>query len=103
MDYSAWIDAVQFLGTTPDGPDARRVLATMNARQLFRVALFSRKMYAIVAGYLDHLKDFGMDPEPDDVMDVSDDDTSDTESAGSDSDNGETFTTGEVKQLSTCL
>jgi hypothetical protein len=49
----------------------------MNARQLFRVSLFSKKMYTIVASYLDHLKDFGVDEDPDDLMDMSDDESSD--------------------------
>lgn len=40
----------------------------MNGRQLFRAAILSRKLYRVVADYLDHLNDFGPDEEPDDEM-----------------------------------
>jgi hypothetical protein len=102
MDYTAWIDAVRFLHTTPDGPDARRVLATMNTRQLFRVALFSKKMYAIVASYLDHLKDFGVDEDPDDLMDMSDDESSDAGSTDAQPTDDIAAMAGEQRSLFRC-
>ncbi|KAJ7921241.1 hypothetical protein B0H13DRAFT_2318595 [Mycena leptocephala] len=95
----AWLGAVRFLRTAPDGPDARRVLGTMDARQLFRVAISSYTMYAIVARYLDHLKDFGIDEEPDDLMDVSDDEASDPGLPEQTSCNGGPSTAGVASDL----
>ncbi|KAJ6460675.1 hypothetical protein C8R47DRAFT_1226175 [Mycena vitilis] len=72
MHREAWMDALRFLRTAPNGPDARRVLSAFNAEQLFRASMVSAKLYQVVAEYLDYLKDSGVE---------SDDDDSDSESS----------------------
>ncbi|KAJ7648256.1 hypothetical protein DFH06DRAFT_1135698 [Mycena polygramma] len=63
MHRDAWLDTLRFLASTPDGPDTRRVLSALNAQQLFRAALISRRLYGVVSEYLDHLKDCGVESE----------------------------------------
>jgi hypothetical protein len=67
MDEQTQASLNRFLAMTPMGQDSHRVLATMDARQLFRAAIYSKKLYAVVADYLDHLSSYGDDEEPDSI------------------------------------
>ncbi|KAJ7880947.1 hypothetical protein B0H13DRAFT_1891528 [Mycena leptocephala] len=63
LDTESWVGQIEFLAVADFSFEVRMVLTTMTARRLLETALVSTKHYALVAAFLDYLRNHDLEEE----------------------------------------